>query len=194
MVGGVVYPPFMKETTIREMRRLCPRKRTDIVIATFPKCGTTWMQQIVLTLLAGGDASKVRDPMKMSPWSELRCCDAPTAFALIYLIADSSCCRNAEPLCHRHRPDHRRMERMGARGSLTSPPPPPPSDQDPRARAACPVDRRRGARAARRRTRDRRDAQSEGRVCLDVSSLSGRARLRVSRRHRAIRTAQASSY
>lgn len=28
------------------------------------------MQQIVLTLLAGGDGSKVRDPMKMSPWPE----------------------------------------------------------------------------------------------------------------------------
>jgi hypothetical protein len=36
-----------------------------IIVATYPKCGTTWMQQILLTLLAGGDGRKVRDPMKV---------------------------------------------------------------------------------------------------------------------------------
>ena len=45
-------------------------RETDIVVATYPKCGTTWMQNILLCLLAGGDASKVRDPMKMSRWPE----------------------------------------------------------------------------------------------------------------------------
>ena len=43
------------------------------MVATYPKCGTTWMQNILLCLLAGGDASKVRDPMKMSRWAEAAC-------------------------------------------------------------------------------------------------------------------------
>jgi len=75
---GVTYPAFAEEkvmqTVIDDLRRRHTLGSGDIVIATYPKCGTTWMQQIVLTLLAGGDGSKVRDPMAMSPWGELLCC------------------------------------------------------------------------------------------------------------------------
>ncbi len=46
-----------------------PRK-DDIVIATAPKCGTTWMQQIVSSLVFG-DAT-VRSLPKVSPWVEAR--------------------------------------------------------------------------------------------------------------------------
>ena len=62
------YPPFAKSGPIDSLRSL-PLLPSDIVIATFPKCGTTLMQQIVLTLLNGGD--EVLDPMSGSPWAEL---------------------------------------------------------------------------------------------------------------------------
>ena len=62
MYEGVVYPPFIKAEALNELREKHTLRSSDIVIATFPKCGTTWMQQIVLTLLADGDGSKVRQP------------------------------------------------------------------------------------------------------------------------------------
>ena len=43
---------------------------TDIVIATAPKCGTTWMQQIVSSLVF--QDSVVRILPKVSPWIEVR--------------------------------------------------------------------------------------------------------------------------
>ena len=67
---GVVYPPFIKPEALDQLRKQHTLRSNDIVIATFPKCGTAWMQQIVLTLLADGDGSKVRRPMDMSPWLE----------------------------------------------------------------------------------------------------------------------------
>ena len=68
MVHGVVFPPFADEAAIDEMRSVDWSQDGDIMIATYPKCGTTWMQQIVLLLLANGDAEKVHDPMVQSPW------------------------------------------------------------------------------------------------------------------------------
>ena len=64
---GVVYPPFINAEALNELREKHILRSSDIVIATFPKCGTTWMQQIVLTLLADSDGSKVRRHMDMSP-------------------------------------------------------------------------------------------------------------------------------
>ena len=35
-----------------------------------PKCGTTWMQMLVLLLKFGGDASKVTALQQQAPWIE----------------------------------------------------------------------------------------------------------------------------
>lgn len=67
---GWRYPPFCKAEVLEDIINRAELRAGDIVIATYPKCGTTWMQQILLTLLAGGDGSKTRDPMKLSPWPE----------------------------------------------------------------------------------------------------------------------------
>ena len=42
----------------------------DIIIATAPKCGTTWMQQIVSSLVFGD--AQVRPLAAVSPWVEAR--------------------------------------------------------------------------------------------------------------------------
>eukprot|EP01060_Flectonema_neradi_P039262 TRINITY_DN856_c0_g1_i1.p1 TRINITY_DN856_c0_g1~~TRINITY_DN856_c0_g1_i1.p1 ORF type:complete len:349 (+),score=90.75 TRINITY_DN856_c0_g1_i1:64-1047(+) len=67
---GIVHPTVMKIKTVLEETKNWKLDATDIAIATYPKCGTTWMQQIVLLLLADGDATKVTDPFVQSPWIE----------------------------------------------------------------------------------------------------------------------------
>ena len=66
---GTPYPFFAVPSKIDELREI-PLKDGDIVIATFPKCGTTVLQQIVLTLLADGNKDVVTNPMEQSLWFE----------------------------------------------------------------------------------------------------------------------------
>ena len=43
---------------------------TDVFVATYPKCGTTWMQQIMHQLRSGGDMS-YRDITEVVPWIDV---------------------------------------------------------------------------------------------------------------------------
>ena len=45
-------------------------RNDDIIISTYAKAGTTWMQQIVAQLLFGGDPNL--EVAEMSPWMDLR--------------------------------------------------------------------------------------------------------------------------
>eukprot|EP00930_Biecheleria_cincta_P004025 TRINITY_DN10492_c0_g1_i1.p1 TRINITY_DN10492_c0_g1~~TRINITY_DN10492_c0_g1_i1.p1 ORF type:complete len:377 (-),score=63.65 TRINITY_DN10492_c0_g1_i1:110-1210(-) len=67
---GNPAPPFMLASEVEKLRQEFVLRNSDIIIATYPKCGTTWVQKLVLTLLFGGDASKVPRPMEQAPWIE----------------------------------------------------------------------------------------------------------------------------
>jgi hypothetical protein len=67
---GIPQPGFVREVVVDDLQKQFVLRDTDIVIATYPKCGTTWMQQILLTLQYEGDKTKVPRPLSQSPWIE----------------------------------------------------------------------------------------------------------------------------
>eukprot|EP00116_Pleurobrachia_bachei_P003879 sb/3464141/ len=48
-VDGWVYPPFITEAIIRKSQAF-PLRTSDVFVATYPKCGTTWTQNIITKL------------------------------------------------------------------------------------------------------------------------------------------------
>eukprot|EP01059_Diplonema_ambulator_P007067 TRINITY_DN1659_c0_g1_i1.p1 TRINITY_DN1659_c0_g1~~TRINITY_DN1659_c0_g1_i1.p1 ORF type:complete len:343 (+),score=145.94 TRINITY_DN1659_c0_g1_i1:52-1029(+) len=69
-VDGVLHPGYMIGDTYKVMQEKLDLPESDIVIATYPKCGTTWMQQVVLLMLAKGDKTLIGDIMLQAPWIE----------------------------------------------------------------------------------------------------------------------------
>lgn len=62
-VGGVAHPPFIRQRNWTNLKESMPayNRPSDIWVATYPKCGTTFMEQIILLLLNQGDVSSM-DP------------------------------------------------------------------------------------------------------------------------------------
>lgn len=88
MTKGICYPPWAddQESAIEELMSKDWLKPTDIVVATYPKAGTTLMQQMVMLLLNGGETAKVGDVMVTSAWIERDYCiakDRPAAWKTI---------------------------------------------------------------------------------------------------------------
>ena len=71
-IHGIPHPPFITNPNWDALRATPGLLRSgDVVVASFPKTGTTLTEQIVLLLLAGGDASKL-DPSTQNEWSDDR--------------------------------------------------------------------------------------------------------------------------
>eukprot|EP00930_Biecheleria_cincta_P004026 TRINITY_DN10492_c0_g1_i2.p1 TRINITY_DN10492_c0_g1~~TRINITY_DN10492_c0_g1_i2.p1 ORF type:complete len:367 (-),score=56.73 TRINITY_DN10492_c0_g1_i2:110-1210(-) len=69
---GIPGPTFYVVSAVEKLQREFVLRNSDIIVASYPKCGTTWVQKLVLTLLLGGDASKVPRPMEQAPWIEVQ--------------------------------------------------------------------------------------------------------------------------
>lgn len=71
-IHGVPHPPFIRQPNWDALRSAGGLFReSDVVVASFPKTGTTLTEQIVLSLLAGGDAAKL-DPSTQNEWDAAR--------------------------------------------------------------------------------------------------------------------------
>ena len=67
--SGLIQPFDFILDAVYELRNTLEPKPHDVFIATYPKCGTTWMQQICMLLMRGSGAAC--DPMKDAPWLEM---------------------------------------------------------------------------------------------------------------------------
>lgn len=63
-VNGVPHTRFCGQSRWEHLDKNIHYKPDDIVIASYPKCGTTWSEQCVLLLLNHGDASKLNPATK----------------------------------------------------------------------------------------------------------------------------------
>lgn len=52
---GVTHPPIFTVDACEELRERYEIQPHDVIITTYPKCGTTWMQQIMKLLLHGSE-------------------------------------------------------------------------------------------------------------------------------------------
>ena len=70
VIDGLMVPPMITQRKVDEVKaklRLCPG---DVVVNTYPKSGTTWVQQI-LKLLKNGGKEDGRDVAFEVPWLEV---------------------------------------------------------------------------------------------------------------------------
>ncbi|KAK3286899.1 hypothetical protein CYMTET_5570 [Cymbomonas tetramitiformis] len=61
-VNGVALPVWLSQSRYDHLKKIVNMRESDVIVSTYPKCGTTWTEQIVLLLLVGGDIDKL-DPI-----------------------------------------------------------------------------------------------------------------------------------
>lgn len=71
MVEGVPHPSFIEQRTWEMLRDQMTHQASDVWVTTFPKCGTTLMEQVILLLRHGGDPAKL-DPRDKNTFSAER--------------------------------------------------------------------------------------------------------------------------
>ena len=69
--AGTPYPPFVTPERLQWLQKTVALRRGDVIVATFAKCGTTWLEQILLLLVARGDAGAL-DPVHKNAYSAAR--------------------------------------------------------------------------------------------------------------------------
>ena len=68
LASGLLVPPFTTQELIDELRKMSLRK-DDVFVVTFPKSGTTWMQQVVKLIHRNGEDNN-EVIVKAAPWLE----------------------------------------------------------------------------------------------------------------------------
>lgn len=71
---GIVYLPFIQPPTIDKLRATAELRPNDVCVCTFPRSGTTWVQQICLGLLLPGGPKAIKNPTQQAPWIEASIC------------------------------------------------------------------------------------------------------------------------
>jgi hypothetical protein len=51
MVRGITCPPWLSASAVDEIDSKIRYRPSDVIVLTYPKCGTTWAEQVVLLLL-----------------------------------------------------------------------------------------------------------------------------------------------
>jgi hypothetical protein len=51
MVRGITCPPWLSASAVDEINSKIQYRSSDVIVLTYPKCGTTWAEQVVLLLL-----------------------------------------------------------------------------------------------------------------------------------------------
>ncbi|GMT11394.1 hypothetical protein PFISCL1PPCAC_2691, partial [Pristionchus fissidentatus] len=64
IIDGQHLPPTHTEENVRSTKDMIPRP-SDIFVCTYPKCGTTWIQHIVLQLLGNTDYERTNSTKAM---------------------------------------------------------------------------------------------------------------------------------
>ncbi|XP_031471427.1 sulfotransferase 2B1-like isoform X2 [Phasianus colchicus] len=70
--AGIALPGHLHTAESLQFATSFPFRDTDVVIVTYPKSGTTWMQEILTLLYSGGDAqpAKTIPNWERAPWLE----------------------------------------------------------------------------------------------------------------------------
>mmetsp|Transcript_70463 Transcript_70463/g.147535 ORF Transcript_70463/g.147535 Transcript_70463/m.147535 type:complete len:319 (-) Transcript_70463:69-1025(-) len=65
LVCNIVWPMMVKSEAQLDALRKLPFRADDVIVATYPKCGTHWVHKICTLILKGGGPSF---PMEFNPW------------------------------------------------------------------------------------------------------------------------------
>ncbi len=68
-VRGVAYPVSCGPDRWEDLNSKIRYRSSDILVVSYPKCGTTWIEQTVLLLLSGGHAEAL-DPLNKNVYTE----------------------------------------------------------------------------------------------------------------------------
>ncbi|KAK3284838.1 hypothetical protein CYMTET_7529 [Cymbomonas tetramitiformis] len=70
LVDGTPSPPFITQEAFNNACERYEAQETDIFVCTYPKCGTTWLQQILQLVLNKNDPKDDKQCSDAIPWLE----------------------------------------------------------------------------------------------------------------------------